>query len=65
MIDLLLRPYKEYYKKYNDFPVVFVNLDEELQVILAETVQNALDDNRELTKKEIQRFQENGIGILY
>ena len=65
MIDLLLRPYKEYYKKYNDFPVVFVNLDEELQVILAETVQNALDDNRELTKKEIQTFQEDGIGILY
>ena len=65
MIDLLLRPYKEYYKKYNDFPVVFVNLDEDLQVILAETVQNALDDNRALTKKEIQRFQEDGIGILY
>jgi len=58
MIEKLLKVYGEYKKKYDDFPIVTINLSEEDQEALADFVQVVLQENRQITEKEIQEFQD-------
>jgi len=58
MIEKLLKVYGEYKKKYDDFPIVTINLSEEDQEALADFVQVVLQENRKITEKEIQEFND-------
>tara|TARA_Y100001938_G_C7911360_1_gene339765 strand:+ start:476 stop:673 length:198 start_codon:yes stop_codon:yes gene_type:complete len=58
MIEKLLKVYGEYKKKYGDFPIVTFNLSEEDQESLADFVQIVLQENRQITEKEIQEFND-------
>jgi hypothetical protein len=58
MIEKLLKVYGEYKKKYDDFPIVTINLSEEDQEALADFVQVVLQENRQITEKEIQEFND-------
>tara|TARA_R100001015_G_C4425003_1_gene24238 strand:- start:63 stop:260 length:198 start_codon:yes stop_codon:yes gene_type:complete len=58
MIEKLLKVYGEYKKKYDDFPIVTFNLSEEDQESLADFVQIVLQENRQITEKEIQEFND-------
>ena len=44
MIDILYGYFEQYYKKYNDFPVVTINMDEEQQEELSQVVAFALEE---------------------
>ena len=61
MIDILYGYFEQYYKKYNDFTVVTINMDEEQQEELAQVVAFALEENRQLTQNEINKFQDNNV----
>ena len=61
MIDILYGYFEQYYKKYNDFPVVTINMDEEQQEEWAQVVAFALEENRQLTQNEINKFQDNNV----
>tara|TARA_S200002703_G_scaffold35671_1_gene30743 strand:- start:541 stop:738 length:198 start_codon:yes stop_codon:yes gene_type:complete len=58
MIEKLLKVYGEYKKKYDDFPIVTINLSEEDQEALADFVQVVLQENRQITEKEIQEYND-------
>jgi hypothetical protein len=58
MIEKLLKVYGEYKKKYDDFPIVTINLSEEDQEALADFVEVVLQENRQITEKEIQEFND-------
>ena len=58
MIEKLLKVYGEYKKKYDDFPIVTINFSEEDQEALADFVEVVLQENRQITEKEIQEFND-------
>jgi|TARA_R110001583_G_scaffold193599_1_gene362367 hypothetical protein len=65
MIDKLYSMYDMYIRKYKNFPVVTRGLPEDMQNQLAKIIKISLDQERELTKKEIQIFQDNDINTYY
>lgn len=58
MIDKLAAIYGKYKEKYNDFPIVTINLSIEDQESLADFVEIVLQENRQITEKEIKQFQD-------
>jgi len=65
MIDKLYFLVQQYKEKYNDFPIVTFGLDEEIQDDLADIVFVSLQENRQLTKNEIDKFQDTDVNIKY
>ena len=58
MIDRLIALSGEYIKKYNDFPIATRNLSIEEQERLADFLEIVLQDNRQITEKEIKQYQD-------
>ena len=58
MIDRLVAVSAEYIKKYDDFPIVTFNLSIEEQESLADFVEIVLQENRQITEKEIKQYQD-------
>tara|TARA_R100001443_G_scaffold29668_1_gene42901 strand:+ start:2451 stop:2648 length:198 start_codon:yes stop_codon:yes gene_type:complete len=65
MIDKLYVLVQQYKEKYDDFPIVIHGLENDVQDELADIVSATLQENRQLNKNEINKFQENGLNIKY
>jgi len=63
MNENLITLYNDYVEKYDDFPIVLYNLNEEQQEALIEVIELALTENRQITKTEIDKFQPDDDGI--